>query len=64
VHAAHNPAVLTVGSKPELAERLARILETRKMDLLVCAMLRGGEMLKAQAKAEGALRPLLIALPS
>ncbi|KAJ7266568.1 hypothetical protein C8J57DRAFT_1068466 [Mycena rebaudengoi] len=52
-HAAHNPAVLAVGSKPELVERLTRILETRKMDLLVRAMLQGGEMLQAQAKAEG-----------
>ncbi|KAJ7672228.1 hypothetical protein DFH06DRAFT_1082159 [Mycena polygramma] len=42
-HAACNPAVIAVGTKPELVERLRTLLETRKADLLVREMIQGGD---------------------
>ncbi|KAJ7732141.1 hypothetical protein B0H16DRAFT_180720 [Mycena metata] len=42
-HAARNPAIAAAGSKPEMAQRLTALLETRKMDMLVREMLLGGD---------------------
>ncbi|KAG6815503.1 hypothetical protein H0H93_009634, partial [Arthromyces matolae] len=40
-HKARNPVIIATGSKAEMAERLEIILETRRMDLLVRAMMLG-----------------------
>ncbi|EPQ53955.1 hypothetical protein GLOTRDRAFT_44490, partial [Gloeophyllum trabeum ATCC 11539] len=40
-HAAYNDAIVAGGTKGEMVERLERILETRRMDLLVRAMVWG-----------------------
>lgn len=42
-HAARNPAIAAAGSKPEMAQRLIALLETRQMDMLVREMLLGGD---------------------
>ncbi|KAJ7465160.1 hypothetical protein FB451DRAFT_1370059 [Mycena latifolia] len=42
-HAARNSAVVAAGTKPEMVERLRRLLETREMDLLVRQMLQAGD---------------------
>ncbi|KAG6918415.1 hypothetical protein DXG01_014594 [Tephrocybe rancida] len=42
-HKVKNPDILAAGSKFEMAERLRLILETRRMDLLVRAMIFGSE---------------------
>ncbi|KAJ7464597.1 hypothetical protein FB451DRAFT_1561839 [Mycena latifolia] len=42
-HAERNAAVIAGGTKPEMVERLRRILETRQMDLLVREMIQGGD---------------------
>lgn len=40
-HAIFNPDILVSGTKAELMERLKKILESRKMDLLVRDMMWG-----------------------
>ncbi|PPQ84013.1 hypothetical protein CVT25_000559 [Psilocybe cyanescens] len=40
-HAAYNPSIVTSGTRPEMLERLSKILEIRQLDLLVLGMLEG-----------------------
>ncbi|KAG6840336.1 hypothetical protein C0991_007337 [Blastosporella zonata] len=52
-HKAKNPDILATGSKREMAERLKLILEMRRMDLVIRAMILGDVTSKEEEEVKG-----------